>query len=79
MNECFRLVENEKAPAKGAYIGLGPPGEAGSWQRDCKVRNQIINLKRFCRHFLLFVCEKAGISARFSDLKHKVKSLSYQL
>jgi len=34
---CFRLVEKEKAPAKGAYIGFGPPGEAGSWQRDCKV------------------------------------------
>ncbi|KAL7617886.1 hypothetical protein Lser_V15G00035 [Lactuca serriola] len=22
--------------AKGAYIGLAPPGEAGSWQRECK-------------------------------------------
>jgi len=24
--------------ASNAYIGLGPPGEAGSWQRENKVR-----------------------------------------
>ncbi|KAH9610641.1 hypothetical protein KSS87_017129 [Heliosperma pusillum] len=33
-----KFVTNEKVPAKNAFIGLGPPGEAGSWQRDCKVR-----------------------------------------
>ncbi|KAL2893064.1 Rhamnogalacturonate lyase [Bienertia sinuspersici] len=26
----------EKEPAKNSFIGLGPPGEAGSWQRDSK-------------------------------------------
>lgn len=25
-------------PASNAHIGLGPPGEAGSWQRENKVR-----------------------------------------
>jgi len=23
--------------AIGAYVGLAPPGDAGSWQRECKV------------------------------------------
>ena len=23
--------------ANGAYVGLAPPGNAGSWQRECKV------------------------------------------
>ncbi|KAK9713985.1 hypothetical protein RND81_06G063500 [Saponaria officinalis] len=31
-----KYVTNEKVPAKGSFIGLGPLGEAGSWQRDCK-------------------------------------------
>ncbi|KAL9245587.1 hypothetical protein vseg_019220 [Gypsophila vaccaria] len=31
-----RYVTDEKVPAKGSFIGLGPLGEAGSWQRDCK-------------------------------------------
>lgn len=27
----------EYTPARGAYVGLAPPGEVGSWQRECKV------------------------------------------
>ncbi|XP_021743766.1 probable rhamnogalacturonate lyase B [Chenopodium quinoa] len=31
-----RYLSKEKGPARNAFIGLGPPGEAGSWQRDSK-------------------------------------------
>ncbi|KMT20560.1 hypothetical protein BVRB_1g005420 [Beta vulgaris subsp. vulgaris] len=31
-----KYKSKEREPAKNAFIGLGPPGEAGSWQRDCK-------------------------------------------
>ncbi|KAI3508960.1 hypothetical protein L1887_23983 [Cichorium endivia] len=31
-----RYIHNEDIPANGAYIGLAPPGDAGSWQRECK-------------------------------------------
>ncbi|XP_074263660.1 uncharacterized protein LOC141586358 [Silene latifolia] len=31
-----KYVTNEKVPANGSFIGLGPVGEAGSWQRDAK-------------------------------------------
>ncbi|KAM3237645.1 putative rhamnogalacturonate lyase B [Capsicum chacoense] len=27
---------DDKISASGAYVGLAPPGEAGSWQRECK-------------------------------------------
>ncbi|KAL9262291.1 Rhamnogalacturonate lyase-like protein [Drosera capensis] len=30
------FVTPEKVPAKGSFVGLAPPGEIGSWQRDCK-------------------------------------------
>lgn len=23
--------------ASGAYVGMAPPGDVGSWQRECKV------------------------------------------
>ncbi|OWM67696.1 hypothetical protein CDL15_Pgr019197 [Punica granatum] len=29
-------ISNDYIPAKGAYVGLAPPGDAGSWQRECK-------------------------------------------
>lgn len=32
-----RFVNDEGIPAKHAYVGLAPPGDAGSWQRECKV------------------------------------------
>lgn len=28
---------DKDVPARGAYVGLAPPGEAGSWQRESKV------------------------------------------
>ncbi|KAJ0026270.1 hypothetical protein Pint_08522 [Pistacia integerrima] len=31
-----RYASNESKPAHGAYVGLALPGEAGSWQRECK-------------------------------------------
>ncbi|KAK7301084.1 hypothetical protein RJT34_11944 [Clitoria ternatea] len=31
-----RYVSDECIIARDAYIGLAPPGEAGSWQRECK-------------------------------------------
>lgn len=29
--------------AESAYVGLAPPGDAGSWQRDTKVHTCILN------------------------------------
>ncbi|XP_069153466.1 uncharacterized protein [Solanum lycopersicum] len=31
-----RYFKDDKISASGAFIGLAPPGEAGSWQRECK-------------------------------------------
>ncbi|KAL2512592.1 Rhamnogalacturonate lyase family protein [Abeliophyllum distichum] len=31
-----RYISYEYVPASGAYVGLAPPGEIGSWQRECK-------------------------------------------
>ncbi|XP_021832176.1 probable rhamnogalacturonate lyase B isoform X2 [Prunus avium] len=31
-----RYVSEDCIPGKGAYVGLAPPGDAGSFQRDCK-------------------------------------------
>ncbi|XP_024169234.2 probable rhamnogalacturonate lyase B isoform X2 [Rosa chinensis] len=31
-----RYVSDTYILANGAYVGLAPPGDAGSWQRDCK-------------------------------------------
>ncbi|KAH9756096.1 rhamnogalacturonan endolyase [Citrus sinensis] len=31
-----RYVNDKSIPAKGAYVGLAPPGDVGSWQRECK-------------------------------------------
>ncbi|XWS25410.1 hypothetical protein CRYUN_Cryun27aG0065800 [Craigia yunnanensis] len=31
-----RYVSYECIPENGAYVGLAPPGEVGSWQRECK-------------------------------------------
>jgi len=30
-------LSDEYIIAEGAYIGVAAPGEAGSWQRECKV------------------------------------------
>jgi hypothetical protein len=34
----FRYMDDQELYASGAYVGLALPGEAGSWQRECKVR-----------------------------------------
>ncbi|KAL3830381.1 hypothetical protein ACJIZ3_019183 [Penstemon smallii] len=31
-----RYVCSDYIPANGAYVGLAPPGDVGSWQRECK-------------------------------------------
>ncbi|XP_022880567.1 probable rhamnogalacturonate lyase B [Olea europaea var. sylvestris] len=31
-----RYVDDDYIPANSAYVGLAPPGEVGSWQRECK-------------------------------------------
>ncbi|KAJ7958892.1 Rhamnogalacturonate lyase family protein [Quillaja saponaria] len=31
-----RHISKDCIPANGAYVGLAPPGEVGSWQRECK-------------------------------------------
>ncbi|GMN40189.1 hypothetical protein TIFTF001_009421 [Ficus carica] len=31
-----RSISEDCLSAKGAFVGLAPPGEAGSWQRECK-------------------------------------------
>lgn len=32
-----RYINMDYIAANGAYVGLAPPGNAGSWQRECKV------------------------------------------
>ena len=32
-----RYVSEESIPGDGAFVGLAPPGDVGSWQRECKV------------------------------------------
>lgn len=52
----FRCVSDKDIIAKGAYVGLAPPGDAGSWQRECKVCSQIyifftpLNITFKCTH-----------------------------
>ncbi|XP_031118751.1 uncharacterized protein LOC116022259 [Ipomoea triloba] len=31
-----KYISDDLIPANGAYVGLAPPGDAGSWQRECK-------------------------------------------
>ncbi|KAK3016083.1 hypothetical protein RJ639_005678, partial [Escallonia herrerae] len=31
-----RYIDSDYIPAKGAYVGLAPPGDVGSWQTECK-------------------------------------------
>ncbi|XP_062164113.1 probable rhamnogalacturonate lyase B [Alnus glutinosa] len=31
-----RYISNDYISANGAYVGLAPPGDVGSWQRECK-------------------------------------------
>lgn len=49
----LRYFKDDKIPASGAYVGLAPPGEAGSWQRECKVIQGNIEA-RSLENYLLF-------------------------
>ncbi|KAJ9545406.1 hypothetical protein OSB04_025113 [Centaurea solstitialis] len=31
-----KYIHSDDMPANGAYVGLAPPGDVGSWQRECK-------------------------------------------
>ncbi|XP_062164026.1 probable rhamnogalacturonate lyase B isoform X2 [Alnus glutinosa] len=31
-----RYISEENIPGDGAFVGLAPPGDVGSWQRECK-------------------------------------------
>lgn len=32
-----RYISHECIAANDAHVGLAPPGDVGSWQRECKV------------------------------------------
>jgi rhamnogalacturonan endolyase len=32
-----RNISDDYILASGAYVGLAPPGDVGSWQTECKV------------------------------------------
>ncbi|XP_049349502.1 rhamnogalacturonate lyase B-like isoform X1 [Solanum verrucosum] len=68
-NASGRLLVQDKykshghIPANGAYVGLAQPGEAGSWQRECKGyqfwaktdNNGNFSIKNICRgHYNLY-------------------------
>ncbi|XP_015165789.1 probable rhamnogalacturonate lyase B [Solanum tuberosum] len=68
-NVSGRLLVQDKykshghIPANGAYVGLAQPGEAGSWQRECKGyqfwaktdNNGNFSIKNICRgHYTLY-------------------------
>lgn len=40
-----RYINDSFIPANGAYVGLAPPGDVGSWQTEVKV-NEIENKKK---------------------------------
>lgn len=35
--KTYRYIDDDYISAKNAYVGLAPPGDVGSWQRECKV------------------------------------------
>lgn len=43
----FRYVCKDNIPANGAYVGLAPPGDVGSWQSEVKVISDIRQF--FCK------------------------------
>lgn len=40
MLRLYRYINMDYIAANGAYVGLAPPGNAGSWQRECKVNGK---------------------------------------
>jgi len=41
--KTYRYIDDDYLSAKVAYVGLAPPGDVGSWQRECKVTSKYIN------------------------------------
>lgn len=35
-------IDKDYLPAKRGYVGLEPPGDTGSWQKECKVLYLIV-------------------------------------
>lgn len=72
-----RYISTDLISANGAYVGLAPPGDAGSWQRECKVF-----FLHFCRlssivFFLFSIWGEAGVIKIFIALilRTKLKSV----
>ncbi|PHU12477.1 hypothetical protein BC332_19407 [Capsicum chinense] len=42
-----RYISKEYLSAKGAFVGITPPGDAGSFQRECKMMKAISQSKMF--------------------------------
>ncbi|PNY15093.1 rhamnogalacturonate lyase B-like protein [Trifolium pratense] len=51
-----RCVSDECIIAQGAYIGLAPPGDVGSWQRECKVfsKNEYVPCECMGRLYIIY-------------------------
>jgi len=69
----FRYIDDQDLYASGAYVGLALPGEAGSWQRECKVNQHAMYIipslcsqnELHCtiriKNFILTYCIASGI------------------
>lgn len=46
----YRYISDDYISAQGAYVGLAPQGDVGSWQRECKVTETFLSgwTKLFC-------------------------------
>lgn len=51
----LRYFKDYKISASGAYVGLAPPGEAGSWQRECKVIQGNIKAQSLENYLCFFI------------------------
>lgn len=38
-----RYISDDYIFAQGAYVGLAPQGDVGSWQRECKVTETFLS------------------------------------
>jgi len=49
------LYRTRKAqPAKNAYVGLTLPGNAGSWQKECKVQYEFEPMNLYSFNFKVY-------------------------
>lgn len=49
-----RYLSDRSISASYAYVGLAPPGDVGSWQRECKV----ILIHHISKHGFLHIINK---------------------